>query len=674
MKYDFGGWATKANLLCGDGRTILSGAFKEQSGQKVPLVWGHIHDDPSRVLGHAILEDRNGDMYAYCTFNDSENANIAKILVKHGDVNALSICANKLQQRGSIVQHGIIREVSLVLAGANPGATIDEVMCHSDSGESEYIIYTGMPLDIELEHGGEDERFIDILKRMDDDETEDETEDKTEDEDEKENEDTDEDDEEDEELKHSSAKRTMQEVIDSMDADQRDVLFALVAQAGEAAIDLKEENDMTMKHSIFDNPSQQKNDLALTHADCIEICKLAKDRTVGSLQTAIKMYVGEDTLQHAGFYDNTTGSTYSGDGVDVLFPEYKDILKNPPEFITDNDDWVAKVINGVHKSPISRIRTRQTDIRTRNNIQTYYDGQTGSGHTGVYPGNRGKGYIKGAQKSEGPVFPLLIRTTDPQTVYRRDSLHRDDIIDITDFDVVAYQYQVMKKGLEYEIARAILLGDGRLDNDPDKIFQDHIRSVYLDVSPYVIRKTVDFDTTGATLQGNDTDDYFGEGFIKAETLVQELLTAKISYRGSGNETMFCTQQFINTMLLARDRDGRRLYTGMSDVCASLGVKEIVPCEEMLYTSRTTADSKVLAPIAIVLNLGDYTLGSTKGGEITRFNQFDIDYNKEKYLIETRLSGALVRAYSAIVLEEDITPAPDPGTGGGGDNGGGVVGS
>ena len=620
-KYDFSGWATRANIRCSDGRIIANDAFKDCDGKKVPLVWNHNHKEPEAVLGHALLENRGDGVYAYCSFNDTESAKSAKLLVEHGDIVGLSIYANKLKEKASNVLHGAIREVSLVIAGANPGAFIDAVeVSHSDDSDWDAIIYSGE--EIELYHG--------------------EDEDDKDDEPENENEDADvkNDDENKDTIEHADKEKedstdmaegkekTIKEVVDTMNDEQKAAMYAIVGQAVQDAAGDTEE-DEKVKHNVFDGNDEYVGDAFLTHADQEEIISTAKKN--GSLMAALSDFA-EDHFEH-GF-----------DHIENLFPDYKDVYPGAPELITRDRTWVGSVMSGVKKSPISRIRTRQMDVRPAD--------------------FRALGYKKGAQKLNGPDAKLLSRSTDPQTVYRKDQLDRDDIIDITDFDVVNYQYQIMRGDLEEEIARAILIGDGRDDNDRDKISEEHIRSVYNDAELYTIHQTVDIETMKTTLNGTDTGAHFGDNYIYAEAIIQAALYARENYRGSGSLTFYCTPHLANVMLLARDLNGRRIYSSMDDLRAALNVSAIETVEQFEGVTRTEGEGASAVTkdlLGIFVNLSDYQVGSTKGGEITTFNQFDIDFNKEKYLIETRLSGALTKIKSAIVLEqlhvEEVTPTP-----------------
>lgn len=578
-KFDFSGWATKANLKCSDGRTIMKDAFKQNDGKTVPLVWNHQHNNPEEVLGHALLENRDEGVYAYCKFNDTERGKTAKLLVEHGDICALSIYANQLKQSMNNVLHGNIREVSLVLAGANPGASIDSVtLSHGEESEDEAMIYTGEY--IELYHS-----------------------------DEKENE-------------TMPKEKTVQDVIDTMNEEQKNVMYALIGSVlEEDDEDDYEEGDEDMKHNVFDQ-DEMMEDSYLSHADQESIISMAKSNSVGSLQSAINIFAEENNVLAHGI-----------DDIDQLFPDYEDVRPGAPEFIERDQGWVSVVMQKTHKSPISRIRTRQADIRGED-LNAY-------------------GYKKGNLKKVPGNIKLLKRTTDPQTIYRKDALHRDDIIDITDFDVVEYQYSVMRQNLNEEIARAIMIGDGRDEGDEAKISETHVRSIWHDDDLYTIHTTVDIEAARKELQGTNTSANFGDNYIYAEAIIAAALYSREKYKGSGTPDFYCTPHLLNVMLLARDLNGRRIYDSKTDLAAALNVANIYTAEQFEGKTRTE-EGKTKKLLGIFVNLADYQIGSTRGGEITRFNQFDIDFNQEKYLIETRISGALTRVYSAIALEEDVS--------------------
>lgn len=625
-KFDFCGYATKNDLKCSDGRIIRRDAFKCNDGEVVPLVYNHSHDNIKNVLGHALLENREDGVYAKCTFNDTENGRTGKELVHNGDVKALSIYANGLVQHGANVVHGVIREVSLVLAGANPGATIDTVleqaaMAHGDN-EFDAGIFTNYEADFVMEHSAEEDKEDNVDNKSQKEELED-TKGKKQSESE--------DDEEDGE--------TIEDVYNSMSKKQKDVCAYFVGKALEKKSGKKEteddseEGDEKMKHNVFDGG--RKNNNFLSHADQEEILSLAKSSQVGTFQTALDYYAQENSLEHADVAA-AGGFVQSGEGaVDLLFPEYKEVRPGAPELVTSDQGWISKVMEKVHKSPISRIRTSQVDIR---NIDAL----------------RAKGYVKGTKKNLTGNFKLVRRTTDPQTVYVRNAIHRDDIIDITDFDYVQYLYNIDKMMLNEELATAIMLGDGREDGDADKIAPEHIRPIWTDDDLYVIHKDIDLAAAKKELQGSNTSANFGSNYIYAEAVIEAVLHAREDYKGSGTPDFYCTPALLNTMLLARDLNGRRIYDTKAELASALNVGEIFTAEQFANRERTTSDSKTKKLLGMVVNLADYSLGSTKGGEINHFTDFDIDFNQQKSLIETRCSGALTRVYSAIVLEEDTT--------------------
>lgn len=559
-KYDFSGWATKNNLRCSDGRTILKDAFKHNDGQTVPLVWNHQHNDPLNVLGHALLENRDSGVYAYCTFNDTEAGKNAKMLVEHGDVTALSIYANQLKQKGGNVEHGVIREVSLVLAGANPGAFIDSILRHGEASEEEGVIYTGEEL--VLSHAEEEPKEV----KEEDKKVEDKKE------------------------------KTVQDVVDSMSEEQRNVMYALIGQALEGKnvehsnIDNGGEDEM--KHNVFDNENVKENNDVLTHSEEEAILRDAK--RYGSLR--------ESCLQHGITHIDEAG---------YLFPEYKN-MNREPEFIQRDMGWVGKVMSGVHRTPFSRIKSLQADI-------------TGEDA-------RALGYIKGNLKKE-EVFTLLKRTTDPQTVYKKQKLHRDDVLDITDFDVVAFIKREMRMMLEEEIARAILIGDGRLTSSDDHISDQHIRSIANDHELYAIHHLV--TPAENTAEG------------KAKAFIREAVRARVDYKGSGEPTLFCAESALVEMLLLEDKNGRIIYDSVAKLATAMRVKEIVTVPVLEGAQNNDKSKNILG---IIVNLRDYNVGADKGGAVSMFEDFDIDYNAQKYLIETRCSGALTKPYSAIVLE------------------------
>ena len=573
-RFDFSGWATRNDLKCSDGRTIRKDAFKDNNGQKVPLVWNHQHNDPLNILGHALLENRQEGVYAYCTFNETEAGQNAKLLVEHGDVSALSIYANQLKQRGSDVIHGAIREVSLVLAGANPGAFIDSVICHGEESEEEAIIYTGE--DISLFHAECDK------KEETKEEKPVENEKKT----------------IESEKKTTDSEETVGEVLDTLNEKQKTAVFALIAQALENADNSNDddEEEKEMKHNVFDQDKTTKENV-LSHSDIESILSDAKRS--GSLK--------ESFLAHT--------ATYGIDQIDTLFPEPKS-MNTPPEFIKRDMDWVAGVINGVHHTPFSRIKSMFANI-TEDEA-------------------RAKGYIKGNLKKE-EVFTLLKRTTTPTTIYKKQKLDRDDILDITDFDVVAWIKGEMRMMLDEEIARAILVGDGRLTSDDDHIPEQNIRPVWKDDDLYTIKTKITVSTTA-------TDD------DKAKAMIKAAVKSRKNYKGSGNPVLYTTEDFLTNCLLLEDTQGYRLYKSEQDVATAMRVSKIVTVPVMEGLTRTDSESKTRTLMGIIVNLKDYNVGADKGGAVNMFDDFDIDYNQQKYLMETRCSGALIKPYSAIALE------------------------
>ena len=593
-KWDFSGWATKANLKCSDGRTILKDAFKDNDGKEVPMVWNHRHNDVNDVLGHALLENREEGVYAWCKFNETESGQTAKLLVQHGDVNALSIYANQLQQQGQYVMHGNIRELSLVLAGANPGAYIDSVIAHGEESDEEATIYTGEEIEIYHSDEGKEKEMA---------------------------------------TENNSGDKTVKEIIDSMTEDQKNVMYAMVGEAlengrGDDEDDESEGGNNSMKHNVFDNDMQQESGV-ICHADQTAILELAKRSQVGSFQTALQMYADDNELSHdavGGFAQSGNGSVYD------LFPDYKDVRPGAPELITSDQGWISTVMRKVHKSPISRIRTGQVDIR---NIDAL----------------RAKGYQKGKMKTVSGNFNLVRRTTDPQTIYVKNALHRDDIVDITDFDYVQYLYNIDKLMLNEELATAIMLGDGREDGDEYKIAEDKIRPIWTDDDLYTLHVDIDIEAAKQELQGTNTGANFGENYITAEAMINTVLYAREKYKGTGTPDMYITPHMLNVMLLARDLNGRRIYSSKAELASALNVGEIVTAEQFEGKQRQHTDGHKRKLVAIIANLADYSLGATKGGEVTHFTQFDIDFNQEKSLLETRCSGALTRCWSAIAIEE-----------------------
>lgn len=561
-KFDFSGWATRTNLRCSDGRTILKDAFKANDGQTVPLVWNHRHNDPYNVLGHALLENRENGVYAYCTFNDTESGRNAKQLVEHGDVSALSIYANQLKQQGSNVLHGAIREVSLVLAGANPGAYIDSVIKHGEESDEEAIIYTGES--IYLSHADNNEIQLNSKEKdyMEENKKKDENE------------------------------ETVKDIFNTLTEKQKTVVYAIIGQALEDAGVSKDSEDIkggnSMKHNIFDNDEQQATDV-LSHSEMTAILSDAK--RYGSLRESVLAQGIEQ--------------------IDYLFPDAKTI-NDTPEFVKRDTSWVQKVMNGVHHTPFSRIKSIFANI-------TEDDA-------------RAKGYIKGHQKRD-EVFSLLKRTTTPTTVYKKQKLDRDDVVDITDFDVVAWLKSEMRMMLDEELARAFLIGDGRLSSSDDKINEQNIRPIVSDDDLYTIKAYV-----GVT--ANSTEDQ------KAKAFIRSAIKARKGYKGSGEPSLYTTEDMLTDCLLLEDSTGRIIYDSVEKLAKTLRVKEIVTVPVM-EGAKGNAGGDLLG---IIVNLADYNVGADKGGAVNMFDDFDIDYNAQKYLIETRCSGALTKPYSAIAIE------------------------
>ena len=614
-KFDFSGWATRNDLLCGDGRTIRKNAFKDNDGCEVPLVWNHEHNDPNAVLGHAILENRDDGVYAYGVFNDTEQGQTAKKLVQNGDVKSLSIWANQLKQIGGDVIHGNIRELSLVLAGANPGAYIDFAMAHG--ADEEDTLYASYDENIMLYHSDEPKEEKKGEKMKEEKKTEES--DKSED------------------SKKNESEKSVQDVLDTMNEEQTKAMNYVVSKAlekGKESDDQEDKKDESkggdeeMKHNVFDQ-EETKQAGVLSHSDEMNIVALAKQSNVGSLKTAMEIYAeesGDDKLAHGVFEEP-----------EKLFPEYELLKKGEPETLERDQSWIDAAISKIHKSPISRIRTRQADARIAE--------------------LRAKGYQKkGNYKENMENIKLLSRTTDPQTIYIKDDMHRDDIIDITDFDVVAYQWNLMRHLLNEEIALAALVGDGREEGDPDKIHETHVRSIWHDEELYCIHQDVDFDAAKSKLQGTNTSANFSENYIKAEAMIEAALYSREKFKGSGTPDLYCTPHLLNVMLLARDLNGRRIYDSKADLAAALNVGEIHTVEQFEGLTRESdaSDGKKRKLLGLFVNLADYQFGCTKGGEITKFEDFDMDFNRYKYMLETRLSGSLTKVYSAIALEEPVS--------------------
>ena len=598
-KYDFSGWATVNDRKCTDGRTIKAGAFAHQDGTVVPLVWQHMHDSPANVIGHAVLKNTPKGVYTYGSFNSTEDGLIAKELVQHGDITRLSINANRLKQNGGDVLHGNIREVSLVMSAANPGAFIDVPVIEHSDGElveaDEATIYMDEPIElfhVDSEESGGEEK-------------------------------------EKEEVAEEKKEKTVQDVFDELTDEQKEVVYYMIGQAledagvqgGEDAGEFEEaehsdyEGDYDMRHNVFDAETRQDN--TLTHADMEVIFKDAK--RLGSLKEAVLehmesedgvLYHDDEETPKYGIQalPSTMAPGYQTYGIDMLFPEYRN-LNNPPEFLQKDVTWVSKVMNGVHHSPFSRIKSQFADI---------------SGEEA-----RALGYLKGHLKKE-EVFTLLKRTTDPQTIYKKQKLDRDDIIDITDFDVVAWIKGEMRMKLDEEIARAILIGDGRLPSSDDKIQEVHIRPIWTDEELFSVKVTVP--------KGEDASEN-AKNFIDANIRSRKL------YKGSGNPKLFIDEDTLAEMLLLEDGIAHKLYKSEAELATALRVNEIITVPAMENKER---DGKKL--MGIVVNLSDYNVGADKGGSINMFDDFDIDYNQQKYLIETRCSGALTKPFSALVFE------------------------
>lgn len=633
MGFDFSGWATKANLKCSDGRTILPDAFKHMDGKIVPLVWNHQHNDPNEILGQALLEHREGEgVYAWCTFNETESGKTAKQLVQHGDISALSIFANNLKQHMSSVLHGNIREVSLVLAGANPGAFIDSIIKHGEESDEEAIIYTGEDIslchadenDDEKEKKGEKEKVAEQVKE--------ETKGKA----------TEESSEETaadvfntlnekqktvvyamigqaikdaeskgKEVKHSDdiehadkaddSDETIADVFNTFSEKQKTVVYAMIGQALEDAGVTDDEDDEddeskggknTMKHNVFEGQEEMQNDNVLTHSEMTAIFEDAKRG--GSLRDAF--------LAHGI------------ESIDVLFPDAKAVT-NTPEFIKRDDSWVTEVLNGVHHTPFSRIKTIFADITAEE--------------------ARAKGYVKGKLKIE-EVIKLLKRVTNPTTIYKKQKLDRDDVIDITDIDVVAWLRQEMRVMLNEEIARAILVGDGRTADSADKINEENIRPIWTDGDLYTVKANISVASTATAEE-------------KAKAFIKACVKSRKNYKGSGNPVMYMSEEILTDCLLIEDMNGRRIYESVEKLAGALTVKKIVPVTVMDNLTRTV-DSNTHTLAGIYVNLNDYNVGADKGGAINMFDDFDIDYNAQKYLMETRCSGALTKPYAAVALE------------------------
>lgn len=587
-KYDFSGWATKNDIRCSDGRTIRKDAFADQDGQIVPLVWNHDHQNATNVLGHAYLENRDQGVYAYCSLNDTEQGKNARELIENHDISSLSIYANQLKQNGGDVIHGSIREVSLVLAGANIGAKIDYIsMSHSDDPYSEGIIYHDESGDDIVLYHSDDKKDQTQVKAL-----------KT-----------------DEQPKSEKKEKTIKDIVDSMSDEQKNVMYALI---GEAIEQTKQElnekkEDEKMKHNAFENQNeneQSTDSKVLSHSEFVEIVNEAKRD--GSMKAAFESH----GVQPAPYLQHSITN------VGNLFPEAQTVTR-VPEIVDRDQTWVGYVMRSVKRSPFSRVKSMYSNITADE--------------------ARAKGYVKGKQKVE-EVITALKRTTEPQTIYKLQKMDRDDIIDITDFDVVAWIKSEMRGKLDEEIARAILIGDGRSASSDDKVNPLKIRPVYGDDAAYTINRTL-VRATGA-------DDYaFAKEFIK------DVVKSRKEYKGSGNPTLFTTEDMLTSMLLIEDSTGRVIYDTIEKLKTALRVSNIVTVPVMDNVTRENTDAKKKYNLlGVLVNLADYNVGADKGGAVSMFDDFDIDYNKQKYLIETRCSGALVKPYSAISFEEEISTA------------------
>lgn len=673
-KFDFSGWATKNNLRCKDGRTIRKDAFKDDDGRTVPLVWMHQHNDPSNVLGHALLENRDEGVYAYCSFNDSFSGKQAREIVCHGDVCSLSIWANELKQNGGDVMHGSIKEVSVVLAGANPGAIIDyPTLSHGEESTEEAYIRVDEPIELgvvlahaddeeepeeeELAHAedkpGDDPTIQEVYEHMSEkkravveylvgmalehgDEDEDVLEHA-----------------EDESEEADEEGETVQDVLDSMTEEERAVTEFLIGQALEsketpeqpASEEVEHSDDEgeedTMKTNVFDTygNNAKANEHVLSHADGMKIVEMAKANGGTSLKAAMEMYIRDNNkeLKHADGDDDLNFRQ-----IDQLFPEYS--LRNgpEPEMLTLDTGWVAQVIRKTSKSPKSRLRVRFADARD-------------------LAGRRAQGYTKGTQKQFMGNLKLLGRTVDPTTVYNLDKMNRDDVLDITDFNLVNYMYKSQRSNLEEELARAVMIGDGRnggMDDDGQEIDKTKIIPIWGDDDLFAIHSVIDVDGMREEMNGEDSDKHFGENYVWSEAVIQSLLYAREGYKGSGGADFYCTPHLVNVMLLARDLNGRRIYDNVNELKAAMNVNDLITVEQFANKTRTvTVDGveETRRLLGIFVNLKDYVVGSVSGGQITHFTDFDIRFNQNLSLLETRLCGMLERPFSAIVLEEVVDP-------------------
>lgn len=703
MDYDFGGYATKCGLVCTDGRVILPNAFKHNDGARVPIVWQHDYSSPENILGYGVLENRNDGVYIYGSFNDSPKAKLAKHSIEHGDITSMSIKAIGVRQNGNDVVRGNIKEVSLVVGGANPGAKIDTIMTHDDSGECEVIITSGDD-GLEIFEHDFDNSIYDDPEDLDD-EIEDEEDDNEPDEDEtskKEPEDNESEDEEpeeepdDSEVEHADEQKTVKDILNSftdeennlmyfiigkimedydidieqsnenqngntstnvdsnnktvedilngMSKEKQDVMYYVIGEViSDAGVDIEnieKEVEHSMKKRIFEDKNGEiihenenggvlsGNDFVLTHDDEKAIMALAKKERTTSFRETAKAYLQEKyglddkSFEHGVFSDSD---------LEYLHPDYKLVKEGEPDTYTYSQAWVEAVFNKVGKSPKSRLRVRVIDAKTKM--------------------LKAKGYIKGKAKTNIGNVKLINRTVDPQTVYVKDELHRDDVVDITDFDIAVYENKILQMMLKQELALDFLVGDGREEGDPDKVYEEHIKPIWTDDELFTIHKDVDLEAMKTKLQGTDTGKYFGEEFILIEAFIEALRAARIDYNGSGDLDMYCTPTIVNKMLLARDRNGRRIYNTMDELKSALNVRNIYEVELLDGLVRTDSSSVKHILHAIFVNFADYETGANKGGQITSFEDFDIDFNQLQFLKETRLSGMLSKIKSAIVIEE-----------------------
>ena len=599
--YDFAGYVTKNDVRCSDGAIIRHNAFKDQDGERVPLVWMHQHNDIGNVLGNVLLQNRPDGVYGYGSLNETEGADIARAILKHDDVASMSIWANKLTRSGSDVIHGTIREVSLVLAGANPEARIEEVLSHSDD-----------PNDVVYYYGDEDNKLIhsdnsdiafepvisDVIEHADEKKEDDVPKDTSNSSNAA-------------DKSSGSDERTLKEIFDGMSEEEKTVVYAIVGQLSGESDDDSDEEDADVKHNVFDNDGYDRNDDVLVHDAMNEIIAGAKDGY--SMRRVFNDYVSEhqddgagDAIAHA--------ATYGVEPVDYLFPDAKTI-NTTPEFIQRDTGWVSQLMNRVHHTPFSRIKSVFADITADE--------------------ARARGYMKGKLKKE-EVFTLLKRTTTPTTIYKKQKMDRDDVVDITDFDVIAWLKGEMRMMLDEEIARAVLVGDGRLTSDDDHISEEHIRPIWKDAELYTINSVIE-------LAGTETEDDIARSFIRTA------IKARKDYKGSGNPILFTTEDFLTDMLLLEDKIGHPLYDSVEKLATKLRVSQIVTVEVMEGLTREVGD-KTHTLMGIIVNPADYNIGADRGGAVNMFDDFDIDYNQQKYLIETRCSGALIKPYSAIAIE------------------------